>query len=404
MTRYLLSALFFVATTSLVVVEVRAGRNFTLRDDISGNGFFDAFTWWDYADPTHGFVDYVSQSDAQKAQLSYVDSSTGRFVMRADDTTTFSVGSGTGRKSVRIHSKNTMGDGIVIAKVSKMPTGCATWPALWTCTRGNWPSGGEIDIVEGANDQGPTNLASLHTSDGCSIPGGIGYGNRTSVDAATKNATSLTSGTIRLDSGTTQATYCTGQPGCSVRFSGANSYASSFNDNGGGWFVMTRDTVAGGSGISVYFWPASASPPNLIASSTAAPYLVIPDVNASASSNSLTTSSEGQNWGYPAAHFPNNASTCDMQKYYGQHEIIINLSLCGDWAGETFGQVSACQQTGVSCEAFVALNPSAFTNARWEIDYLRVYTDSAFSAALLSKRGAFMLLISLAVSAAMLLI
>lgn len=43
-----------------------------------------------------------------------------------------------------------------------------------------------------------------------------------------------------------------------------------------------------------------------------------------------------------------------MDKLYGQHEIIINLSLCGDWAGATFDSVSACQLTGSSCEAYVA--------------------------------------------------
>lgn len=222
-TTAILATLLFASTSE-------AGRNFTLRDDISGNGFFDAFTWWDSADPTHGFVDYVSKSDAQKAQLSYVDSTTGRFVMRADDSTVLSAGSSTGRKSVRIHSKKLMGDGVLIAKVSRMPVGCATWPALWTSTRGTWPTGGEIDIVEGANDQGPTNLASLHTSNGCSIAGGSGYGNLTTVDAATRNTTSLTTATLRLDSGTTESTYCGYQPGCSVRFSGQKSFGSEFND------------------------------------------------------------------------------------------------------------------------------------------------------------------------------
>lgn len=276
-TTAILATLLFASTSE-------AGRNFTLRDDISGNGFFDAFTWWDSADPTHGFVDYVSKSDAQKAQLSYVDSTTGRFVMRADDSTVLSAGSSTGRKSVRIHSKKLMGDGVLIAKVSKMPVGCATWPALWTSTRGTWPTGGEIDIVEGANDQGPTNLASLHTSDGCSIAGGSGYANLTTVDAATRNTTTLTSSAVRLDSGTTESTYCGYQPGCSVRFSGQKSFGSEFNDkcvhliakvwrnkianlflfnSNGGFFVMTRDTIAGGSGVSLFWLPLPGSEPKL---------------------------------------------------------------------------------------------------------------------------------------------
>ncbi|KIK01221.1 glycoside hydrolase family 16 protein [Laccaria amethystina LaAM-08-1] len=47
-----------------------------------------------------------------------------------------------------------------------MPQGFATSPAIWEADEANWPNGGEIDIVEGVNDQSP-DLASLHMSLGC---------------------------------------------------------------------------------------------------------------------------------------------------------------------------------------------------------------------------------------------
>ena len=31
------------------------------------------------------------------------------------------------------------------------------------------------------------------------------------------------------------------------------------------------------------------------------------------------------------ANFPNKQ--CDFEKYFEEHHIIINLTLCGDWAG-----------------------------------------------------------------------
>jgi beta-glucanase (GH16 family) len=51
-----------------------------------------------------------------------------------------------------------------------MPQGCATWPAAWEVDEGDWPNEGEVDIVEGVNDQTP-NQSTLHTSPGCTMPG-----------------------------------------------------------------------------------------------------------------------------------------------------------------------------------------------------------------------------------------
>lgn len=50
-----------------------------------------------------------------------------------------------------------------------MPEGCGTWPAAWEVLESNWPNSGEIDIVEGADNESP-NLSSLHTSANCTMP------------------------------------------------------------------------------------------------------------------------------------------------------------------------------------------------------------------------------------------
>jgi beta-glucanase (GH16 family) len=50
-----------------------------------------------------------------------------------------------------------------------MPQGCATWPSAWEVDEADWPYEGEVDIVEGVNDQSP-NQSTLHTSAGCTMP------------------------------------------------------------------------------------------------------------------------------------------------------------------------------------------------------------------------------------------
>ena len=55
-----------------------------------------------------------------------------------------------GRDSVRIISNFAYSDSVLVLDVQHMPEGCGTWPAFWTLSKdGPWPTGGEIDIIEG---------------------------------------------------------------------------------------------------------------------------------------------------------------------------------------------------------------------------------------------------------------
>lgn len=64
----------------------------------SGSTFFDNWSFWDYSDPTHGTVDYVSASEAWNQGLISINSA-GHAIMSVDTTEVVSGG----RKSVRIH-------------------------------------------------------------------------------------------------------------------------------------------------------------------------------------------------------------------------------------------------------------------------------------------------------------
>ncbi|CAD6965213.1 unnamed protein product [Tilletia laevis] len=369
-TTLLVSALA-TAGLSMVPTQVNA-RNWTMQNEISGSQFFDEFRWWSYGDPTHGTVSYQSESDAIKQNLSYVDEATGRFVIRADSTN-FVDPSSEGRASVRMHSKEPMGDGLLIAKISKMPVGCGSWPAFWTVTQNTWPTGGEVDILEGVNgvsSRSVRNLASLHTTDGCAI--GPGKSDNSTGYSYQEN--------------------CAYQPGCSQQFTLDNSYGTGFNENNGGYFAMLRDTAPGGNGISVYFWPASASdssvPLAVRAQPGSAPRRVItsPQDLAPGGNNNTQNKLPGKTyeWGLPAAFFANTApgatakgAQCQMDQFFDDHTIIINLSFCGDWAGQVWSQTPECSSLAPTCDEYVRNNPHAFENASFEFDYIRLYSSQS---------------------------
>ena len=94
-------------------------------------------------------VNYQTKDNAISKGLAYVQSD-GTTVMTVDPNSTLS--SGEYRDSVRVSSKNTYSNGLIIADIWAMPHGCSVWPAYWMVGP-SWPSDGEIDILEGVNGE-----------------------------------------------------------------------------------------------------------------------------------------------------------------------------------------------------------------------------------------------------------
>ena len=100
---------------------------------------------------------------------------------------------------------------------------CVTFTVL-TFTKGpNWPSTGEIDIVEGVNSY-TNDQSTIHTSPGCHL---------SSSDATTLGITGSVVG------GTDCSSVDTGNQGCGIRASQNNSFGAGFNSNGGGVYAST---------------------------------------------------------------------------------------------------------------------------------------------------------------------
>ncbi|KAJ7289286.1 glycoside hydrolase family 16 protein [Mycena rebaudengoi] len=308
-------------TLSLTASAVLGGT-YQRSEHIVGNGFYTSFDFQAIGDPTNGRVTYVNEATARSQNLTFASDNT--FIMRADARTVLSA-SGPGRNSVRLRSKNVYTTHVAVFDMSHMPQGCGTWPAVWETNEQNWPSGGETDIVEGVNDQG-NNQVTLHTLGGCTMP-----------FSRAQTGTSL-----QLDCDYT----VNGNTGCGVNVGQAASYGPTFNGGGGGWYALERT----GTFISVWFWPRNSGS-------------VPEDVRAGGTSVNTAA------WGTPVAHFPN--TSCDFNRFFNANNIIINLTFCGDWAGQQGIFVGAgCPGT---CNDFVNNNPAAFTNAYFQFNAVNVY-------------------------------
>jgi len=288
-----------------------AGYN--LKYNWGGADIIEKWKYYNGADPTHGYVYYTTYDQAH--QWGYVSAQNGKAFIRSDSG---SISSGSGRGSVRLSSPIQFTKGLVIADIAHMPVGMGTWPAFWTCTTIGWPQGGEIDVVEGVNDE-TLNQMTLHASPTCTVPGK--YNEFANV------------------LGTNCDVYATGNAGCARKDVDSTTYGNGFNNIGGGVYAMQWED----SGVYIWFFPRNRIPADI---------------------NSNTPNPAG--WGNPRARFAFNQG-CDGNAHFKNHEIIFDNTFCGDWAGAVYsGGDTACRN-------FVRDNPGAFANAYWAVNSVKLY-------------------------------
>lgn len=300
--------------------------NYTLADNYTGTDFFNNFDYFTGYDPSSGFVHYVPAETADSAQYNLTYASPSSAVLRVDTTDT---DASTGRYSVRITSKKQYTTGLFVFDILHSPYGCSTWPALWLSDPSNWPTNGEIDVVEAVNQATTGNQMTLHTSAGCTM----------------KNV-------ARRETGKVLSADCLNSTddnaGCGVRGSPA-TYGAALNANGGGVYAMELRAA----GIRVWFFGRNEIPSDLVYGNDSAP--------------------DPSRWGEALADFP--STDCDIGTHFRNQSIIANIDLCGSWAGETsvYSTQDACPGT---CESFVTSNNTAFETAYWEWAGFRVYAAS----------------------------
>jgi len=291
------------------------GKAFKLVDFYQGNSFLSEWDFFTGTDPTRGSIAYQSKQAATAKGLAFVQPD-GTTVLAVDDKTYLPPG--TPRDSVRISTKRTYNGGLFVADIFAMPHGCSVWPAYWSVGP-NWPHGGEVDILEGTQDQ-PTNQYTLHTSEGCTL--------------STDN--------IRVVSNVL-GKQCASRPnnnaGCGFLDTDSRTYGHGFNLIAGGVYAHLWDN----SGIKIWHFPRSSIPSDIVAR------------------NPNPTS-----WGRPAAFF--SSSSCDMGKHFFDHSLVLDIALCGDFASATFNKLGCVGE----CADMVG-NPGNYNSAKWKLNYIAVY-------------------------------
>ncbi|EXJ60435.1 endo-1,3(4)-beta-glucanase [Cladophialophora yegresii CBS 114405] len=317
--------------TSLITLSIlaaSASASYVLEDDYSSDVFADMFDFFTGNDPTNGYVNYISYDQATSAGLYKADN--GSVYMGVDAT---NVATGRGRDSVRISTKKVYNHGLVILDLAHMPAGaCGSWPAFWMLGP-NWPTNGEIDIIEGVNSQS-ANTMTLHTNAGCSITN-----------------TGAFSGSMVTDNCDVNAPDQAANAGCSIDTQDNLSFGSGFNANGGGVYATEWTSEA----ISMWFFPRNSIPSDI-----------------------ANGQPDPSNWGLPKGQFTGG---CDIDEHVKDQQLVFDVTFCGDWAGSVWSTDSTCSPLGSTCQAYVQNNPSAFQDTYWLINGLKVYTDNGAASA-----------------------
>jgi len=295
----------------------------------------DFFTSWDFftkPDPTGGRVRYVSFEEAASAGM--VKATPNRVFVGVDRGPVLD---GESRRSVRIESHATFNSGLFVATVDHVPTGCGVWPALWMYgddAQHAWPTWGEFDIVESVHERNSV-MTSLHTREDCDqsrvVSNTRWMPNPAGVDA--KNCFIYAKGQFA-------------NQGCS-QLGPNGSMGAELNSAGGGTFAAEWDPFA--RHMRTWFWHAGTEPNDL------RHHRPDPDT-----------------WGQPYSFFSLDSEVCSAE-HFQNLRLVIDITLCGDFASASFGDDCPVPAQFMTCEEYIRSDPETVSRAYWSIRALDVY-------------------------------
>ncbi|KAG4272946.1 endo-1,3(4)-beta-glucanase [Fusarium proliferatum] len=306
-----------IIASTAIIQGIDASAQYALSNRIDSSNFFNSFDFFNEDDPTHGFVEYVDSTTAKSQGLASV--SNNGIYLGVDFQTD---NPASGRKSVRIHSKQSYTHGLFVADITHMPGSIpGVWPAYWMFGP-DWPLSGEIDIIEGVNTQTQDGMY-LHTGPGCN------------VNIEGSDQTTLQTGDD-----------CNAPGGCGQIMANSQSYGDGFNNIKGGVYATEWTSEY----IAIWFFPRGSVPNDI-----------------------RMGHPEPGSWGPAAARF-NGGDGCQFDDHFKDHRIVFDTTFCGDWAGSP-GVWDSDPETSAlgDCRTYVASNPSHFQEAYWLIKSIEIY-------------------------------
>lgn len=293
------------ATTSTTSAEwcERPESDYTLAWAAQGRNFFDAFDFLT-ADYNHGAALYLPRDEALSAGVAEAHDThailrTGR---RAG------TDSWPKRESVKVQTTRSWKYFLMLMRYSHLPFGCSVWPALWTHASGiSWPNGGELDVLEYAND-GPQQT-SFHT----------GESNRCKLDPQVVNSCKPMPDTNGM--GYDCVTEYPGKLGCAP-----NSLP-----------LMPGEVWSREGGIVAVQWTSSF-----------VKVFRIPD--SELPSDALGDAPMPDQWDqwlisyYPfAGSEAKSPGSCpNPEDVMAPQHLVMNINMCGDWAGKIWDSSGTC--------------------------------------------------------------
>lgn len=309
---------------------------YTLDWEAKGNNFFDDFEWiWE--DHNHGASHYMGSKE-EAEENGVIQTYDSHAILRTGRLSTYTYKRTTGK----IGTKKAWKYFLATMRFSHVPWGCGVWPAFFSLGQGaDWPEGGEMDILEYVNDNGPA-MTSFHTSKECKL------------DEIEVNKYKPMKDENRKQNG-------------GVNYNCLTKYCATCKSLG--CAPNARPILNGQQ------W---AKRPGVIAMERTPAFAKIFFIPEWELPNTLTEDKpDPENWDqwlisyYPFADSP---GCPDAENIMAPQQLILNIGFCGDWASKVWGSGGNCRQVGPAyTEQKEAIDPKTQQGVCRAVDPLAEY-------------------------------
>lgn len=347
---------------------------YKLVEKQEGIDFFDYYTFYDGPDSlgSAGYNTYVSKEEAERLGIVGVDQdpkSKEKFVFMKSSPTIEGP-----RSSIRLEGKTRFNRGLFILDLRHMPNGPGVWPAFWLTDEESWPNNGEIDIVEGINNQSVAKTA-MHTSKDCDMFAHVPEYAKTGTFEWSTGLPDTYTGipdfkTVKeADNCWEWAPHQWFNQGCVAVSSEEGTLGQPLNAKNGGIFALEWDP-ANFYIRSWVFTPHEDAPQNILDA-----------INTSNKSAHETILPDTDEWGLPYAYFAIGDGTGCSADHFKNIRLVFDLAFCGTVAGNRF--FSDCPAEAkifnvsddpiASCDAYIKSDPDVLNEAYWKMKGLYIY-------------------------------